>query len=109
MVFKGIENLTGKELCEIEGMIFPYIAKMNENDPMEVKKDATIEIAITHGEKIAYICYTDDKGNPLTDDTIEPYRMRVMEEVFPEVMIKLFGGDSDKGKPKPTAKRIPKR
>jgi len=55
------------------------------------------------------ICYTDDEGNYLTDETIQPYKMLILTEVIPAAITKLFGGEPEQGKPKQRIKAIPKR
>jgi len=109
MIFKGIENLTGRELCDIEDMLFPYISKISEDNTDEQKKEMAVQIVTDHGIELLNICYTDDEGNDLTDETIQPYKMLILTEVIPAAITKLFGGDTEQGKPKPRVKAIPKR
>ena len=108
MKFKGVDNLTGKELCDIEEFIFPVIGGIDEKDIKGTAGKELLQLIQEHGEEIVKICYMNDDGSEIIEIN-ENYRMRLMKEALIPVMTKLFSGGDDKGKSKTNPKKIQPR
>ena len=105
MILKQKSQMTGKELCDIEGLIFPIIADSEENK--ESQKKAFIGLIKDNGTEIVKLCYTKDDGSKI-EEINEEYRFKVMQD-FPRIMEFVFEipKEQDEGKPQP--QRIKKR
>lgn len=93
MKLKDKSKLTGKELCEIEGILFPLmmkrdnlLASLNPNDKESQSKIAETGMSlingliIDHGIEIVKLCYVDDNGNEIKEVNF-PFRMKLLEDM----------------------------
>jgi hypothetical protein len=106
MKLKTKSQMTNRELCDIEGLIFPIIAEADGS--VSNQKKAFIDLITTSGEELVKLCYTSDNGSKL-EEVNEKYRFTLMQD-FPIIMSFVFEEISEtptEGKPQP--QRIKKR
>ena len=104
MILKEKSQMTGKELCDIEGLIFPIIADAEENQ--ESQKKAFIKLINDNGIEIVKLCYTKDDGSKI-EEVNEKYRFQIMQD-FPHIMEFVFETPKEQ-EGKPQVQRIKKR
>lgn len=98
MILKQKSQMTGQELSEIEGYIFPIIAEADEDHASQ--KKAFINLIKDNGEEIAKLCYTNDDGSKM-EEIANKYRFQIMQD-FPSIMQFVFETPKeDSGKPQP--------
>lgn len=78
MKLKSKSQLTGRELCDLEGIIFNYIADINPNDAEKSKKEA-VQMVNENWEDILIACYTNADGSAITDTNV-PARMMILQD-----------------------------
>ena len=106
MILKQKSQMTGRELCDVEGLIFPIIAKADETQ--KAQKDAFVELINNDGEQLVKLCYTNDDGSKI-EQVNEKYRFQIMQD-FPHIMEFVFETPKEaKGSGKPQVQKIAKR
>ena len=82
-------QLTGKELCDLEGIVFPVMAGLNENSTDKEKQEALVGMVSRRGKDIVKLCYLDEYNHKF--DKVEmPYRI-VLTEDMPKIIEYIFG------------------
>lgn len=93
MKLKTKAQMTGRELCDLEGVIFPYLADMDKEDQGKVKK-AAVEMVNDNWETILTACYLNDDGTVITDTEV-PARMMILQD-FDKIIGFVMGSDEKK-------------
>jgi len=99
MKLKSKNNMTGKELCDLEGIIFPMLSKYPELS----SKDMSVmqEFISENGEDIVKICYVSDNGNAIAAIE-EPYRMKLLQDFQEIIGFIMDVEEKEEGKPQKT-------
>ena len=98
MKLRDKSQLTGKELCDLEGIVFPVMAGLSENSTDKEKQEALIGMVAKRGKDIVKLCYLDEHNHKF--DKVEiPYRMKLTNDM-PKIIEYIFGKESgeDNGK-----------
>ena len=106
MKLKTKAQMNGKELCELEGVIFPYLADMDGGDTSANKK-AAINMVNDNRETILRTCYLNDDGTEITDFDI-PSRMTIMQD-FEKILGFVLGDAAKKPEGAKAPQQIKKR
>lgn len=93
MKLKTKNQMTGRELCDLEGVIFPYLADMDKSDQTKAQK-AAVEMVNENWEAILTACYVNDDGSKITDTNI-PARMTILQD-FDKIIGFVLGNDQEK-------------
>lgn len=111
MILKQKSQMTGRELCDLEGLIFPIISLLDENKDKKqmakAQKDAFVDLISKDGQELVKLCYTSDDGLKI-EEVAEQYRFRLMQD-FPHIMAFVFETTQDEKPGKPTRQNIKKR
>lgn len=89
MKLQDKEKLTGKELCDLEGIIFPVMASLDETSDKKDKQEALIGIVSRRGKDIVKLCYLDENNHRIEKVEFQ-YRMRLINDL-PIIMSYVFG------------------
>jgi hypothetical protein len=106
MKLKTKAQMTGRELCDLEGVIFPYLADMDKNDQDKAKK-AAVNMVNDNWEFILSACYLNDDGT-MIEDTEVPARMMILQD-FDKIIGFVMGSDEKKPEGETTPRPIKRR
>ena len=95
MKLKSKNQMTGKELCDLEGIIFPMLSQFPELSKKDVK--VISDFVTDNGEEIVKLCYVSDNGNAI-QNVDEPYRMKLLEDFQEIISFIMDTGADDEGK-----------
>jgi len=105
MKLKQKAQMTGRELCDLEGYIFPILAGFEEDNEQEQKK-VFLELINTDGEELVKLCYTKDDDSKI-EEVNEAYRFTLMTDL-PNILGFIMNTDEvAAGKPQTKTKKIP--
>jgi hypothetical protein len=93
MKLKTKAQMTGRELCNLEGVIFPYLADMDKEDQNKAKK-AAFNMVNDNWEFILSACYLNDDGSVITNTEV-PTRFMILQD-FDKIIGFVMGGDEKK-------------
>lgn len=102
MKLKQKSQMTGRELCDLEGIIFDVI--LDGGQTREAQMESFMKIIKTNGEEIVKLCYTKEDGAKI-EEVNEPYRRKMLED-FPYIMEFIFETPKGDEAGKPKAQRI---
>jgi hypothetical protein len=106
MILKTKAQMTGRELCDLEGVIFPYIADMDKADQSKARK-AAVDMVNDNWELILSSCYLNDDGTVI-EDTEVPARMMILQD-FDKIIGFVMGTAEKKPEGGKAPQRIKKR
>jgi hypothetical protein len=105
MKLKQKLHMTGRELCDLEGYIFPILASFDESNE-ENQKKAFLDLIKSDGEELVKLCYSKDDGSKL-EEINEAYRFTLMTDL-PNILGFIMNTDEvTAGKPQTKTKKIP--
>lgn len=78
MILKNKSEMTGRDLCDVEGLLFPLLASA-DNSTGAIEKKVVMDFVSDHGEELVYLCYTNDDGSPI-EEINGAYRIRLLED-----------------------------
>jgi hypothetical protein len=93
MKLKTKAQMTGRELCDLEGVFFPYLADMDKEDQNKAKK-AAVEMVNDNWEFILSACYLNDDGTVITNTEV-PARLMILHD-FDKIIGFVMGSDEKK-------------
>jgi hypothetical protein len=105
MKLKQKSQMTGRELCDLEGYIFPILASFDEAN-QEAQKKAFLDLVKTDGEEITKLCYTKDDGAKL-EEINEAYRFTLMTDLPNILSFIMKTEEQETGKPQTKTRKIP--
>ena len=103
MKLKSKNQMTGKELCDLEGIIFPMLSQFPELSIKDIK--VMSDFIADNGEEIIKLCYVSDNGNAI-QSVDEPYRMKLLEDFQNIINFIMDTGADDEGKPEKKVTKI---
>ena len=77
MLLKNKGQMTGRELCDVEGLLFPLLANANDKTGA-IDKKVIMEFVTNSGEELALLCYTNNDGSKMTEIN-GAYRIKLRE------------------------------
>lgn len=85
MKLKNKSEMTGRQLCDLEEIVFPILLKIEGENP---DPDLLSGLIQKNGDKIVKLCYTLDNGS-MIEEINEPYRMQLLQD-FPNIFNFIF-------------------
>ena len=105
MKLKNKSQMTGRELCDLEGYVFPILSSFGED--ADSQKKAFLELIKNDGENVVKLCYTKDDGSKL-EEINETYRFALMTDM-PNILSFILDIDGQQEEGKPQVKSTPRK
>ena len=105
MKLKNKSQMTGRELCDLEGYVFPILSSFGED--ANSQKKAFLELIKNDGENVVKLCYTKNDGSKL-EEINEVYRFTLMKDM-PNILGFILDTDGQQEEGKPQVKSTPRK